>query len=401
MDNRGELIWNTILCAYGDTYKVTSKIVFKGTSSEIPLTGPYYSKYVTLTKPTSSPITKTATITSNSVYIDSTTGLIPGQCVEYNLNVGSAGLRWLQTNSSYATSIAILKNGVEVAAYSGDDYEGNALLYYNFDATTNDVTYTVRVGFTNPDRNGNIDFLISSSTKTDSINSFSHTMYYEDINTLTAGQIVVYTFRSENAGIKLLQTMGQDRTVISIFKNGVLEKVNTSSGYEGNALLSYNFDAVSSGNTYTIMVHFLDIDKAGNIKLTLTPANGASTTPADMINSYGQIATVTTNAPLESVAEPYYTKVARFVPTTTGSYTIELEDNGASQTYLAVIDLTLNTAITIDNTQNGGGGAYANTQITMNMEAGHAYLIVYSRTAIHVPFETFTLTVMASVPNEE
>ncbi len=198
--------------------------------------------------------------------------------------------------------------------------------------------------------------------------------YTERVIKLDKGGCFDYTVTFATSGYKLIQTFGTKDTKIEVYSSsGTLLTSDDDGGYGTNALKYYYFTANTS---YKIRVKFYSGSVYGVTKLAITPANG--TYSSSSLSNYEGISAVTgkTSYSSQVYASKNCTKVMRFTPPTTGSYTLQLQSN--YDTYMYVIDPRSSSELVSGNNFNDDSGTGLNPLITTNLTAGVQYLIIYS-----------------------
>ncbi len=173
----------------------------------------------------------------------------------------------------------------------------------------------------------------------------------------------------KTSGYKTIQTFGTKDTVLYLY-NSDYERIHydDDSGYNTNALISFNADANKS---YILRVKYYNNSTSGAVKIAVTPALFGATYE----NIYSQTyvpETLGFNAELNS------TFVFTFTPPTTGTYKIQTNYTGNTliDTCLYVVDpcSTQRSGYYYDNSSAGNYQAL----LELNLIANRPYLIIVS-----------------------
>lgn len=110
----------------------------------------------------------------------------------------------------------------------------------------------------------------------------SYDRYTEKTAYLMAGDSQYYRITFKAGGYKLFQTFGEKDTKLYLYNtNGTLLASDDDSGYEMNALKSYN---VTANTEYILKVQFYNSNTVGNIKLGILPISESISTYEDILN---------------------------------------------------------------------------------------------------------------------
>ena len=200
--------------------------------------------------------------------------------------------------------------------------------------------------------------------------------YYEKEEQLQPSQSVKYQIKFPTEGTRILQTFGQKDTRIFLYDNsGNLIVSNDDSGYNSNALISYNFDA---NIVYNVEVKFFSYQQAGKLKFSVTPAWGALKSGVSSIQKYEDIYAVTSSTSFawSTYLDPYYSKAITFTPPESGNYTFEL--TGELDTYIYIIDPRSTEMLEFGVDYDDNSGVDDNAKLTISLDANVPYLVVYS-----------------------
>ena len=237
-----------------------------------------------------------------------------------------------------------------------------------------DVKCTVTIKLTSQD-----EHFTFYGTNTHWMNS----KYAERRTYLIEGEYADYTITFATAGTKLIQTFGTLDTELKLYNSsGTLIDSSDDEGYDTNALLSFY---VSANSTYRVRVKFHKSTTVGWVRLAITPAFAVREADVDSMSKYEDIKNFTgTSLSWYSYAQNNYTRVITFTPTTTGTYTIELES--VFDNYLYVIDPRSSEKIVSNVDYNDDGGGNGQAKITRTLEKNVPYLIIYSQWNLSAPF---------------
>lgn len=207
--------------------------------------------------------------------------------------------------------------------------------------------------------------------------------YAERRTYLIEGEYADYTITFATAGTKLIQTFGTLDTELKLYNSsGTLIDSSDDEGYDTNALLSFY---VSANSTYRVRVKFHKSTTVGWVRLAITPAFAVREADVDSMSKYEDIKNFTgTSLSWYSYAQNNYTRVITFTPTTTGTYTIELES--VFDNYLYVIDPRSSEKIVSNVDYNDDGGGNGQAKITRTLEKNVPYLIIYSQWNLSASF---------------
>ena len=142
--------WDSIIYSYGNNYYVT--VVTYETHT--PITGGYYSNFISFAKPIEDIIDQNISIPANSRYYEHVVKLASGQMIDYNVTFEQSGNKVIQTFGSRDTYLYLYSQNEELLTTNDDaGYGTNALINYTVQA---DETYIVRLKFYNQNEVGEI-----------------------------------------------------------------------------------------------------------------------------------------------------------------------------------------------------------------------------------------------------
>lgn len=184
---------------------------------------------------------------------------------------------------------------------------------------------------------------------------------------------IAVTFNT--SGSKTIQTFGEYDTKIELYSaNGTLLASDDDSGYSLNALIRYY---TSANTTYIIRIKLYSSSRFGETQLAITPAYGALSSDSSVLSKYEDIYSIsTTTFTWNSFAEQYYTRMVRFIPSSSSTYTFELDST--FDNYIYVIDPRY-ARIQVKNIDyNDDGGSGLNAKLSKNLKEDVPYLVIYS-----------------------
>lgn len=233
------------------------------------------------------------------------------------------------------------------------------------------------------------DKTATNQSETVSISTITNKRYYESHVVLGKDEIKEFSVTFSTSGKKMLQTFGTVDAKIELYDAYNNSLVTPSSiddaGYGLNSMVIYNFQSCV---TYKARVQLYNNSiKSGEFKLIITPAmymyligSGYSE-----LTTYESIWAVTNSNhyTLNTSTLLDNTKVLTFTPSSSGEYVFETECN--YNTYIYVLDpRSFKTFSPIDGSTNNvdklddNSGSGNNAKVTINLEEGIPYLIIYS-----------------------
>jgi hypothetical protein len=202
------------------------------------------------------------------------------------------------------------------------------------------------------------------------INMSSSERYVERVATIPNSNAYKYqdyyvTFKT--AGNKLFQTFGSGDAKLYLYDTEYNQLAyNDDSGYSLNSLFSYT---VTADTPYILRTQFYNSAKTGIIKIGITAADTeySAYTSIQKSGTYSSISNLSLNT----------TKVLTYTPTTSGTYTFDL--NSTFDNYIYVID-PRSTATVVSNVDyNDDGGSGLNARLSKTLDANVTYLIICSK----------------------
>lgn len=190
--------------------------------------------------------------------------------------------------------------------------------------------------------------------------------YIEETCALCGKQTMTYSIYYQYGGKRIFQTFGKLDTILELRNSsGSVLARDDNSGYNTNALINYN---LSSSTYYYLVVSLKNPLDGGYIKTTVTPVHDYDYCSwYYSFNSYG-------SSPMNVGISVNGSRVVRFVPKTSRSYTVTLNSNDLDA-YLYIVDASDGNGRTYYNDDGGGNG---NSLIRKTLIANQEYYIVAS-----------------------
>ena len=164
-------------------------------------------------------------------------------------------------------------------------------------------------------------------------------------------------------------------TIINLYdSSGTLVQNEDDNGYNRNAL-TYSY--FSSASSCKLRVKCYG-NNTGTTKLAIIPAKGVLSSSASTIDDFYSIKNVNSysNYTWTTYASLNYARVIIYTPPSSGTYTMEITSE--FDTYLYVIDPRSALAIKSGVNYNDDSGEGLNPKMTVTLEKGVPYMIVYS-----------------------
>ena len=220
--------------------------------------------------------------------------------------------------------------------------------------------------------------------RTDEIIKFTQNQRYtERVIALQKNCYKDYYVSFSSEGYKVIQTFGLKDTIIEVYSDdGSLLKSQDDTDDEGYSLNAFTQIYLNANTTYKIRVKFYDSNKSGVTKLAMFPAIFNKNENVDSISCYEDIYNITfTDYTLYDYGSQYYTHMATFTPTESGSYTITLDS--IFDNYLYIIDPRSSSILVRDTDYNDDAfldedEEDLNASITRNLQNSIPYLMIYS-----------------------
>ncbi len=238
-------------------------------------------------------------------------------------------------------------------------------------------TYTVAVAAMQTDDYSTGEYISASTTAytkptptnlTASISLSASSRYTERIVDLQPNQYIDYTITFPVSGKQLIQTFGTKDSMLYLYDaNGVELTHDDDSGYERNALISYDF---SQNVTYTLRVKFCIGDLSGKIRFAIIPQQSSYSSFDKIIQRYN-------NMNLYSgLLSNYTSALVRFNSSTSKSVTFTTDCE--FDAYLFVIDPRSTEAISSNGASGYNDDSAGNMQakITKQLDANVPYLVI-------------------------
>ena len=192
-----------------------------------------------------------------------------------------------------------------------------------------------------------------------------------------------YYVTFKTAGNKLFQTFGSGDAKLYLYDSEYNQLAyNDDSGYRLNSLFSYT---VKADTPYILRTQFYNSSRTGTIKIGITAADTTYSTYEYIQKSgtYSALSHLSLNT----------TKVLTYTPSTSGTYTFDL--NSTFDNYLYVIDPYSSNELVSNVDYNDDGGTGNNAKLTKTLDANVTYFIICSKYNPSTSFSSSDSNVMA------
>ena len=219
-------------------------------------------------------------------------------------------------------------------------------------------------------RQVSVRYNVESINIVESISMSTSQRYFEKVTSLNSGQSVEYRVTFKSPGIKIIQTFGNEDTIMKLYDNyNNLIKSDDDNGYNYNAYIRYN---VSANVQYKIKVCFYNQSLRSNFKFTITPVSNG----LDCYGSFSSIESEFVSGSYLSFCIPISKSCVRpFIITvnTTGTYELTTGCSGNTiDTFLYVIE----TNVTSAALSNDDGAGNLQAKITTTLTKSKNYYVI-------------------------
>lgn len=212
---------------------------------------------------------------------------------------------------------------------------------------------------------------------------------FEDVTTLSEGEMVDYYITFPYGGEKVIQTFGTKDTYLYVYEpNGQIIDANDDGGYMLNAFLNCNLEA---NVQYKIRIILENSDDYGIVKLSITWPDGIYSSGVNHLNYFSQIYSSNSNSvTLNNTMTLHHAKFIVYHPQTTEKYVVATYGN--YDTYLYIIDPRSTYRTIGSKFENDDGGTNYNAYIATFLAKNIDYLIIFSHYSMSLEC-SFYLTV--------
>ena len=209
------------------------------------------------------------------------------------------------------------------------------------------------------------------------LSTTSNYRYYEEILSIPAGGSVSCFVTFGQSGYRIFQTFGTLDTILELYdsSNRRISK-DDDGGYSENA---YRKVSVTANEKYRVRLSCYNFYSSGKVRLAIVPAWGARRHDVTSFETYEDIWQISDyeNYTLKTYLTKDYSEEVRYLPPTSGYYTIELES--LFDSYLYVIDPRSPDSIPYGDYDDDEVDTGGDASVTKYLEQGVSYLLIVSR----------------------